>query len=392
MRRNVFSDKIALERSLEDIPMKICLFIKDFAVGKKFLPDGRPTKSGAEIHGENHALQLIKLGHRVTIFTKKKFFFTAARENLNGIDLVRLHPPIRWLEIFLRLLTRHRDIDAFYIIGTPKFAVWAILFAKMFKKPVTLALTGKAEIFSVDNWRNKIFAKCTRYIATTKEIRDGFIKSGGIAPEKISILPHGIDTNKFPKSNPARRRELKIAYGIEPARKVLLFCARVVKDKGVDTLQDVWRILHKKFPDAILFVVGGGINELLDELRKTSAELDDSIKVIGEVDAPQEFYQMADVYIFPSRHEGLPTSLLEAMASGLPAVTSDIGGCEDVIENNFNGYRVDSEDAAAFAEKISILFNDDERRKIFGERAAELIRDTCDFSIVVPKLAEIIAR
>lgn len=371
--------------------MNICLLIKDFAVGKKFLPDGRPTKSGAEIHGENHALQLIKLGHRVTLMTKKRFFFTAARENLNGIDLVRLHPPFRWLEIFLRLITTHNDIDAFYIIGTPKFAVWAILFARIFNKPVTLALTGKAEIFRADNWRNKILAKCTHYVATTKEIRDGFIKSGGIAHEKISILPHGIDTNKYPQSNPARRRELKISHGVNPNQKVLLFCARVVKDKGVDTLQDVWRILHKKFPDAILFVVGGGINELLNELRQLSTALDDSIKVIGEVDAPQEFYQMADVYIFPSRHEGLPTSLLEAMASGLPAVTSDIGGCEDVIQNDVNGYRVYSEDAAAFAEKISILFEEDDRRKIFGNRAAELIRVTCDFSIVIPKLAKIIA-
>ncbi len=371
--------------------MNICLLIKDFAVGKKFLADGRPTKSGAEIHGENHALQLVKLGHRVTIMTKKRFFHTAARENFNGIDLVRLHPPFRWLEIFCRLLTTHNDIDAFYIIGTPKFAVWAILFARLFKKPVTLALTGKAEIFGADSWRNKILAKCTHYVATTKEIRDGFIQSGGIAPEKISILPHGIDTAKYPQSNESRRRELKISHGVEPARKVLLFCARIVPDKGVDTLQDVWRILHKKFPDALLFVVGGGLNHLLDELRALSAELDGSIKVIGEVDAPQEFYQMADVYIFPSRHEGLPTSLLEAMASGLPCVTSDIGGCEDVIENDVNGYRVYSEDAAAFAEKISLLFEDDARRKLFGERAAKLIRQNCDFATVIPKLAEIIS-
>lgn len=370
--------------------MNICLLIKDFAVGKKFLADGRPTKSGAEIHGENHALQLIKLGHRVTLMTKKRFFHTAARENFNGIDLIRLHPPFRWLEIFLRLLTTHRDIDAFYIIGTPKFSVWAILFARLFKKPVTLALTGKAEIFGANSWRNKILATCTHYVATTREIRDGFIQSGGIAPEKISILPHGIDTAKYPQSNEARRRELKISHGVEPARRVLLFCARIVPDKGVDTLQDVWRLLHAKYPDAVLFVVGGGLNHLLDELRTLSAALDDSIRVIGEVDAPQEFYQMADVYIFPSRHEGLPTSLLEAMASGLPAVTSDIGGCEDVIEDGVNGYRVYSEDANAFAEKISLLFDDDARRKLFGERAAQLIRQTCDFATVIPKLAEII--
>ena len=95
--------------------MKICLLIKDFAVGKKFLPDGRPTKSGAEIHGENHAVELIKLGHQVTIMTKKRFLHTKAREKLeNGIDLVRLPPPIRWLEIFFRLLY-HRNAEIFRV-------------------------------------------------------------------------------------------------------------------------------------------------------------------------------------------------------------------------------------------------------------------------------------
>ena len=254
-------------------------------------------------------------------------------------------------------------------------------------------MTGKAEIFNAKNgWRNKILSTCTNYIATTREIRDGFIKNGGISPEKISILPHGIDTKKFPQSNEKIRRKLKISHGIDPNCKVLLFCARIVPDKGVDTLQKTWKILHKTFPTAILFVVGGGLTNLLDELRALSAEMDDSIKIIGEIDAPAEFYRLADVYIFPSRHEGLPTSLLEAMSCGLPAVTSDIGGCEDVISNDVTGFRVNSEDFASFADKISILFTDDERRRRFGENSARLIRETCDFSIVMPKLAEILAR
>ena len=127
--------------------MHVALFVKDFAVGEKFSKNGLPTKSGAEFHAENHALQLIKRGHRVSIFAKKRHFFTKSRENLNGIDLVRLHAPVRWLEILLRLFMTHRSIDVFYILGVSKFSVWAILYAKLFHKPVTMALTGKAEIF-----------------------------------------------------------------------------------------------------------------------------------------------------------------------------------------------------------------------------------------------------
>ncbi len=367
--------------------MKICLLVKDFAVGEKFNKDGTPTKSGAEFHAENHARQLIKLGNEVTIMAKKKFFFTKARENLNGIDLVRLHAPFRWLEIILRLLTTHRNFDVFYIIGTPKFSVWAILMAKILKKPVVLALTGKAEIFDRNaNWRNKIFGKCSHYIATTREIQRGFIESGGIDANKITILAHGIDTKNYPQSDETRRRELKIKHDLTEDTKVLLFCARVVINKGIDTVMKFWHKIHAEEPSAKLFVVGGGRTEILDELKNLSKQLDNSIIVIGEVEKPQEFYQMADVYVFPSRHEGLPTSLIEAMSSGLPAVVSDIGGCEDLIFNDETGYRIYSEDDKGFAEKILTLFNDDKLRQQLGNNAASYVRKNCDYIQVIPKL------
>ena len=371
--------------------MNICLLVKDFAVGKKFSKDGLPTKSGAEFHAENHARQLIALGNRVTIMAKKRYFFTAARENLNGIDLVRLHAPFRWLEIIIRLLTTHRDIDAFYVIGIPSFAVWAILFARLFHKPVTLALTGKAEIFDgKSSWRHKIFTKCNHYIATTREIAEGFYERGGIDPSKITVLAHGIDTDRYPQSTEELRAELKTQHGLEPSTKVLLFCARVVINKGIDTVMKFWRTIHKKKPSAKLFVVGGGKTELLAQLRELSAELDGSIEVIGEVDAPQTFYQMADVYVFPSRHEGLPTSLIEAMSSGLPSIVSDIGGCNDLIFNGVTGFRVPVEDADAYAVEIMRLFDDDDTRLNLGANAAYYVRRKCDYKQVIPQLAAII--
>ena len=371
--------------------MNICLLVKDFAIGKKFNKDGLPSKSGAEFHAENHAKQLIKLGNNVTIMAKKKFYFTKARENLDGIDLVRLHAPFRWLEIILRLLTTHRNIDVFYIIGTPKFSVWAILMAKLLNKPVVLALTGKAEIFDRNkNWRNKIFSKCAHYVATTREIRQGFIESGGIAPDKVTILAHGIDTNKYPQATAHSKRELKYKHSLNPNTKVLLFCARVVINKGIDTVMKFWHNIHEKLPTAKLYVVGGGKTEILEELRGLSKQLDNSIVVTGEMDQPQEFYQMADVYVFPSRHEGLPTSLIEAMSSGLPSVVSDIGGCEDLIFDDETGYRIYSEDADGFAEKILYLFDNDELRERLGNNAAKYVREHCDYSEVIPKLQEIL--
>lgn len=371
--------------------MKICLLVKDFAVGKKFSKNGLPTKSGAEFHAENHARQLMKRGNQITIMAKKRYWFTKARENLNGIDLVRLHGPFRWLEIFFRLFVTHRDMDAFYIIGTPKFAVWAILYANLTNKPVTLALTGKAEIFDGEaNWKNRIFRRCTNYIAISHEIRDGFVEKSGVSADRVTVLPHGIDTAKYPQVTEAQKSALKCKYGFKANEKVLLFCARVVMDKGIDTLQKLWRKLHVVEPTAKLLVVGGGRTDLLAELRELSQELDASIMVVGEVDETQEYYQMADVFVFPSRHEGLPTSLIEAMSSGLPAVVSDIGGCNDLVLDGEMGFRVYSEDVDGFLEKILYLFAHEKERLSMGKSAAKFVREKCDYSFIVDKLETVI--
>ena len=371
--------------------MKIGLFVKDFAVGKKFAANGLPNKSGAEFHAENHARQLMARGHELTGWAKKRYWFTKARENINGIDLVRLHGGFRWLEIFLRLFSTHRDTDVFYIIGIPKFAVWAILYARWAGKPVTLSLTGKAEIFDGKaNWRNRILASCDHYVATSHELQEGLIRQGNIPREKVTFLPHGIDTGRDPTASDEEKRELRKRHGVEGASKILLFCARIVVNKGVDTLQRIWPILHEKDPSAHLFIVGGGRHELMAELRQMAERLGGSVTVTGEVDYPQEYYRMADVYVFPSRHEGLPTSLIEAMSSGLPAVTSDIGGCDDLIFDGETGFRVDTESAEAFAEKIGYLFDHEEERRKMSRRAAEYAKELCDYSKVIWRLEEIL--
>ena len=161
-------------------------------------------------------------------------------------------------------------------------------------------------------------------------------------------------------------------------------------DKGIDTLQKLWRKLHVVEPTAKLLVVGGGRTDLLAELRELSQELDASITVVGEVDETQEYYQMADAFVFPSRHEGLPTSLIEAMSSGLPAVVSDIGGCNDLVLDGEMGFRVYSEDVDGFLEKILYLFAHEKERLSMGKSAAEFVREKCDYSFIVDKLETVI--
>ena len=364
--------------------MNIVLLIKDFAIGKKFDKSGMPNQSGGERHGLNHAKELIRLGHHVTIMTKKKYWFTKVRETYDsGIDLIRLHGSIRWFEVFLRLLTTHRKTDAFYIIGRPKFAVWAILFAKLTGKPVTLALTGKAEIFGNNkSFREKLFASCDNYIATTHEIKESFIKDAHIDQKKISVIPHGIDTKMYPFISYEDRCIAKQQAGLDSVIPNLLFCARVAPNKGILIALAVWKQIYEHYPDSKFYIVGGGDNTLLDEARRVSGQCNNSIIVVGEVDDVTPYHRLSDVYIFPSEHEGLPTSLLEAMSSGLATVCSDIGGNNDLIFDDVTGYRVPVKDVDAYINKISYLFDNPSIRIEMGKCASSYVEMHASYDVV----------
>ena len=331
--------------------MKIGIFIKDFAVGNKFTKTGLPVKSGAEFHAENQAQQFLSLGHEVFIMAKKRLFKTKGRENIAGVDVIRLHAPLRFLEILLRLVTTHRHTEVIYIFGVPSFAVWAILWAKICQKPTTLVLTSITEAIKPQkNWRNKILCSCDNYIANSQQMYQGLRDIMQVKESKITILPHGIDIKRFRPVAQLEKDSIKEQLKLPLDKKIVLFTSRVVLNKGVDTLQTLWRLVHSQDKTVLLVVVGGGHEYLLAELKALGRELENSIQVFGEVEDTTNWYQMADAYIFPSRFEGLPTSLMEAIATGLPCVVSDIGGCQDLIQQGVNGYLVDPENPEKMAE------------------------------------------
>ena len=372
--------------------MKIGIFIKNYAVGKKFDKSGVPNKSGAEFHAENHAKLLSKYGDDVYVMTKKTYMFTKGREKVNGIDVCRLHDPIRWLEVMARLLTTHKHTDCFYIVGTPKFAVWAVLMARWLHKPTTLVLTSKSEIFEKNaNWRLKLLASCDNYIAISAEIARGLREKAQIAEQKIHILPQGVDTvQRFHPAIVTDKVQLRKKYNFPQDKIIVLFCARVVLNKGIDTMLKAWRLVREKDKDIVLVVVGGGVTTLLDEIKKAGKELDNSITVTGEVDRTDDYYKLADLYLFPSRFEGLPTTLMEAIASGLPCIASKIGGDEDLVNPAQAGILVNPEDYELFADTILNLAHDQALRAYYSKNGREYAVKNLDSTVLLEPLRKIL--
>jgi GalNAc-alpha-(1->4)-GalNAc-alpha-(1->3)-diNAcBac-PP-undecaprenol alpha-1,4-N-acetyl-D-galactosaminyltransferase len=154
-------------------------------------------------------------------------------------------------------------------------------------------------------------------------------------------------------------------------RRVFLTVARLVWDKGCDVLLDAFAMLGEEFRDWRLAMVGSG--HLEGQLRARAGGLGIASRVDwhGIVRDPHAFYRAASVFVLPSRIEGMPNALLEAMGSGLPVVVSDgARGPLELVEDGATGLVVPVDDAAALASALARLARDAELRRRLGEAAS----------------------
>lgn len=137
----------------------------------------------------------------------------------------------------------------------------------------------------------------------------------------------------------------------------------------------VWASVAKKVtsihPNVTFIYIGDG--PLRDEISKMISD-NDHIKLLGWRDDIKELLNMANIFFLPSRWEGLPRTILEAMASGLPVVASRVDGTPEVVKDLVTGYIVSPDDIEGYVEKLSVLIEDRDERNSMGMRGRERVR------------------
>lgn len=184
--------------------------------------------------------------------------------------------------------------------------------------------------------------------------------------------------------------------------KILLFIGSIIHRKGVDLLVNVFVELSKKFNDLYLVLIGPnnisestGIDEdFVKNLRKIINENDLTQQVIwlGMVRDRVKIVDLlhsADIFVFPTRNEGLGNVLIEAGAARLPVVTSFLSGITDeIVKEGVSGYLVEPERSDLFAEAIKKLLLDDDLRKKMGEAGRSIVLEKFGFAEYCQKLKE----
>ncbi len=191
----------------------------------------------------------------------------------------------------------------------------------------------------------------------------------GIAAGRLKILPRGLDTMLF---NPARRSgDLRRKFGASNGEAVLLYVGRISKEKDLDVLAAAWRKLLERHPATRLVFVGDG--PYLKELRETLPNAIFTGYLTG-ADLAGAFAS-ADVFVFPSTTDTFGNVVLEAMASGLPAVVSDTGGPRELVRNGVTGYVTRSLDVDDFTLAAERLVTDPALRETMRANALAAVRD-----------------
>ena len=176
----------------------------------------------------------------------------------------------------------------------------------------------------------------------------------------------------------------------EPDGVPIIVCAaRMLKDKGIEDLVQAAQILSRKRIRARILLCGPADDDnpaAISAAQLRRWEQDVAIEWVGPVSDMKKRYAECHIAVLPSYREGMPKSLLEAAAAGLPIVTTNVPGCREVVENGLNGLLVPVQRPVALAEALGILINHPKLRQKFGRAARKKAVDEFADSIIIGQI------
>lgn len=215
--------------------------------------------------------------------------------------------------------------------------------------------------------QKKILAKiipliCDAYIFQTETVRKMFNKK---IQKKSIVIPNSVSNPYIDNVDIKSEKE-----------KVISNMGRLHYQKGQDILINAFKIVNEKYPEYKLIIYGEGEEREDLESLISYLKLDDKVMLAGKDSHAIEKVAKSEIFVFTSRYEGMPNALLEAMACGLPCISTDcIAGPSEIIENNKNGILVEVDNVDEIAEKIIYIIENKDIANELGKNARKVKED-----------------
>ena len=356
--------------------------------------------------GARHALEL---GRALGAHGVECFFIGANLKNAPGREIFEGFPVYRFtprgpgriryltyaLQVCKKLLAEKNSIDIVHLHSLRPFYFLVLGLARALRKPIVLsptlighddpmALKKKPFLWQVEG---RMYRHYDKIICKSSGLRESCLKAG--LPDSLLVLIPGAVPCADAGSpfRPARDlgevRETRKDLGLPSDSFLATFVGHLQERKGCDLLFDAWeKLLAGGFAGHLVLVgpypsdMGTGFGARLKSVMEKAER--NHIIFTGQVDYADvpKYLRASDCFVFPSKREGLSKAVIEAMASGLPVVCTEIPGVtEDMITNGADGIILDSRDPAALAGAIQELKQDEEMRRRLSARALAKVRE-----------------
>lgn len=333
-----------------------------------------------------------------------------ARERLEQIDVFRLHcgrytnlsdvPSFTNQLLFglrsaLFILRHRKEFDVIHFHGVGRVTVFALLAARWARLPTlgkithinhdspsahTQRLLGRALV--------RMLGAIDAFIAVSPRIASDIEEAACWRETAVYQIPNPIDSSTYSPLLTDDREASRRTLEFEPDEVVFLFVGAISKGKGIDTLVAAWRTVRERSARPVkLLAMGPPFDPTMVEMLENA----EGVTYSGTISVEQvrEYYRVADIFVLPTRGEGLPNVVIEAMSCALPCIAGRLDGITDYLLDSERGLLVDPEDAQGLAAAMLRLLEDRQNAQEMGCRAREWVLDNADLTAVAARYQEI---
>ncbi|MGB2877739.1 MAG: glycosyltransferase family 4 protein [Dehalococcoidales bacterium] len=366
-----------------------------------------PEIGGPATYTVEVARRLQERGHKIRIVA-----FTDERPQAGNLEVipVRIRYPIlgtllRQIKLFATLLSAAKGMDLIYVQDPVVVGVASLLVGKLVRKPLVLKFVGDSI------WENEyslrrtdknlddflgsprkrptlrlrisllkfVFGHMNRIIVPSFYLRDILMKHYGVKSDRIAVVYNSVDCKAVEMASSGHRKQ---------NGKQMIAIGRMVRYKRMAGIITALREISQKFPDTNLMFVGDGPERIDLERLAEKLGVMQRVRFYGNIgrDKTLELLKTADVFVLNSIYEGLPHTVIEAMACSVPVVATGIRGTDEIIEDGKTGLFVLADSEKDLAEQIARLFRDRELSARLAANALSVVREKFTWEINLPKL------
>ncbi len=338
-----------------------------------------PGNDVEQLQQEGYVIYPIEIERRISIISNlKSIYYLAKLIRENNYDLVHVHTPIA--SVLGRIAAK--------VAGAKRVVYTAHGFYFHDNMPVN----RYRFYYSVE----KFAAKLTNLILVqSREDLATAEKTGLCSSQKLRYLGNGVNTERFCRSSLSYeyQQRRKQALNLPDSIPIIATTGRITAEKGYLELVKALVKLRSQFPVHLL-VIGGQLSSERDAFQSQlntfiqKQDLENCVTFTGLCSDIPELLGLVDVFILPSYREGLPRSILEAMAMELPVVATDIRGCREAVIHNQTGLIVPPKNSEKLAEALGTILKNDRLKQDFGKAGRKRVEAEYDERFVFKRLAQ----